>query len=154
MERIKQAVEQARKHRQQTAGMPVEPVQPVSRGQQAEGEHEARVTYTKTKEVTVSAAVRENNRLVASIPGHALQDTYRILRTRVLQEMRANNWRTIGVTSPDVGSGKTLTAINLAISIARDRSSTAMLFDADLRRPTPPSSSPMRPDPCAPTGLK
>ena len=59
-----------------------------------------------------------------------------MLRTRVLQEMKANNWTTIAVTSPTSGSGKTLTAINLAITLARDPSHTALLMDADLRRPS------------------
>jgi capsular exopolysaccharide synthesis family protein len=59
-----------------------------------------------------------------------------MLRTRILQDMRANNWKVIAVTSPAVGTGKTLTAINLAISIARDLSHTAILIDGDLRHPS------------------
>ena len=59
-----------------------------------------------------------------------------MLRTRVLQEMKSKGWNTIAVTSPATGSGKTLTAINLAISLARDLSHTALLIDGDLRRPT------------------
>jgi capsular exopolysaccharide synthesis family protein len=80
--------------------------------------------------------VRERNRLVAAIPDHPLQDTYRMLRTRVLQEMTANKWRSIAITSPTQDSGKTLTAVNLAITLAMDLSRTTLLVDADLRRPS------------------
>jgi protein-tyrosine kinase len=133
MERIRQAVEQARKQRQESPDAAL-PSRTDSAGTgQAEAAPVTKIVYTETKTVTVSPAVRERNRLVAAIPGHPLQDTYRMLRTQVLQEMHANNWKTVGVTSPMAGSGKTLTAINLAISIGMDMSHTALLFDADLR---------------------
>ena len=96
----------------------------------------AEVQYTQTKTVTVSPATRERHRLVAGIPGHPLRDTYRMLRTRVLQELKANEWNTIAVTSPAVGCGKTLTAINLAISLAMDLSHLVLLVDGDMRNPT------------------
>jgi protein-tyrosine kinase len=133
MEKIRQAVEQARKQRQDAPDKAL-PARPNR--EQAEVELGPKIEYTETQTVTVSQAVKERNRLVAAIPGHPLQDTYRMLRTQVLQEMRANNWKTIGVTSPIAGAGKTLTAINLAISISRDKSHTAILFDADLRSPS------------------
>ena len=62
-------------------------------------------------------------------------DAYKVLRTHVLQRMRTNGWRTLAVTSPGEGNGKTLTAINLAISLAREVNQTILLVDLDLRRP-------------------
>ncbi|MFU8814063.1 MAG: CpsD/CapB family tyrosine-protein kinase [Pseudomonadales bacterium] len=61
-------------------------------------------------------------------------DKYRLLRTQLLQRMLANGWSTIGVTSPGPKAGKTLTAINLACSIARDGNQGVILIDADLRK--------------------
>jgi len=43
-------------------------------------------------------------------------DAYRILRTQVLQRLKEQNWNCLAITSPGVSEGKTLTAINLAIS--------------------------------------
>ena len=62
-------------------------------------------------------------------------EVYRILRTRVLQQMRQNGWTTLGVTSPNPQAGKTTTATNLSLAIARDPSYRSILMDCDFRRP-------------------
>lgn len=61
---------------------------------------------------------------------------YKMLRTRVLQRMRRNGWTTLAVTGTCPGEGKTLTAINLSISMARDLSTSVILVDLDLRKPS------------------
>jgi hypothetical protein len=49
--------------------------------------------------------------------------------------MEENNWRTLAIISPTPAAGKTVVAINLAISIAQQPQKTAMLVDFDLRKP-------------------
>jgi protein-tyrosine kinase len=66
----------------------------------------------------------------------ATSDQYRLLRTRVVQSMRQQGWRSVGITSSGPRVGKSLTAINLAISMARDDAYSVVLVDADLRRPS------------------
>ena len=44
---------------------------------------------------------------------------YRILRTRILQRVRANGWTAIGFTSPGPAEGKSVTAINLALTYSQ-----------------------------------
>src|SRR5882672_1574349 len=61
---------------------------------------------------------------------------YKMLRTRVLQRMRRNNRKTLAVTGTCPEEGKSLTAINLAINLARDVGTTAVLVDMDLRKPS------------------
>jgi capsular exopolysaccharide synthesis family protein len=61
---------------------------------------------------------------------------YKMLRTRVLQRMRRNGWKTLAVTGTCPEEGKSLTAINLSISLARDVGTTAVLVDMDLRKPS------------------
>ena len=61
--------------------------------------------------------------------------SFDLLRTHVLQKMEENGWRTLAVTSPTPEAGKTVVAINLAMSIAQQTNKTAMLVDFDLRRP-------------------
>ena len=58
-----------------------------------------------------------------------------MLRTQVLQSMDQKDWKIIGVTSPTPGCGKTVTAINLALSVARQPERSVLLVDLDLRKP-------------------
>jgi Mrp family chromosome partitioning ATPase len=60
---------------------------------------------------------------------------YRMLRTRLLQRTRTNKWTTIAVTSAGPNDGKTLTAINLALSMSREKSRQVVLLDMDMRKP-------------------
>jgi capsular exopolysaccharide synthesis family protein len=61
---------------------------------------------------------------------------YKYLRTSVLKKLSKLDVRSLMVTSPTKGAGKTTTAINLAVNIARHGSKTALLVDLDLRAPS------------------
>lgn len=60
---------------------------------------------------------------------------YKILRTRVLRRLEANQWHSFAITGVTAGEGKTLTAINLAIALSQDPSTWVALIDLDLQRP-------------------
>jgi capsular exopolysaccharide synthesis family protein len=77
----------------------------------------------------------ERHRVVTLEQDNPLRQPFDLLRTQVLQKMAENGWRTIAVTSPSMQSGKTMVAINLALSIAHHPARTALLVDFDLRRP-------------------
>lgn len=64
-----------------------------------------------------------------------LVDIFRLLRTRILLQMRPKEWRRLGITSAGDKEGKSFTAINLACSIARSSNERVVLIDADLRKP-------------------
>jgi Mrp family chromosome partitioning ATPase len=49
--------------------------------------------------------------------------------------MRSGGWRILAITSPTPGCGKTLTALNLAFSIARQPDQPVLLVDLDLQKP-------------------
>ena len=92
--------------------------------------------YTTTRVAEISPADLRRARIILPSDHESAQiDAYRLLRTRVLHKMEQNGWKTIGMTSAGSSEGKTLTAINLAISIAREGKYSVMLVDADLRRP-------------------
>lgn len=63
-------------------------------------------------------------------------DVFRFLRTQILQTMTKNNLKTVAISSPRYGDGKTTIAINLAVSIAQDLKQTVLLVDLDLRKPS------------------
>jgi len=68
-------------------------------------------------------------------PGDA-EMAYNMLRTRLIRRMQENNWSSIIVTSPNTNAGKSVTAVNLAVSIARVHNQNAYLIDLDLREPS------------------
>lgn len=86
--------------------------------------------------VELSKKVMERNRLIGGIDDQRVIDSYSLLRTRVLNRVHQNTLRTLGVTSPSTKDGKSLTAANLAISIALGESHPVLLVDADVRRPS------------------
>ena len=61
---------------------------------------------------------------------------YRMLRAQLLHRARSNGLGTIGIVSSASGEGKTLTAVNLALSLAADPNYSVTLIDLDLRRPS------------------
>jgi capsular exopolysaccharide synthesis family protein len=77
----------------------------------------------------------ERNRLVGAPGSESLWDRFSVLRSQVLRIMAHNGWRVLGITSAGRGEGKTWTAVNLAISISRQIGHTALLIDANFRRP-------------------
>ena len=61
---------------------------------------------------------------------------YKMLRTQVLQRLDKLAVNSLAVVGAATATGKTLTAINLAIAIAADPERNALLIDLDLRRPS------------------
>lgn len=126
MERIKEALERARQER----GNAPPPNRPAAPARPAE------ISYTQTRTTQIPNGVLRNRRVIAALPDGAFADAYKILRTQILQRLNENSWNVLAVTSPGEDEGKTLTAINLAISLAMEVSYTVLLVDANLRHPS------------------
>ena len=59
-----------------------------------------------------------------------------VLRTRLLQQMRANGWHRVAITSPGPACGKSTLALNLAFSLGRQPDLRTLVLEMDLRRPS------------------
>jgi capsular exopolysaccharide synthesis family protein len=127
MERIKEALERARQERH--GG-----IHGAARSRDAVAP--AKIVYTQTLHAEVSNELLREKRVISGCEPDAFTDAYGILRTQVLQRLRENKWNALAITSPGTAEGKTLTAINLAISLAMEVSYTVLLVDADLRSPS------------------
>jgi len=68
--------------------------------------------------------------------GDRVSAAFRMVRTPLLNAMRNQGWTSLAMTSPGPGDGKSLTALNLALSIARERMSDVFLLDLDMRNPS------------------
>ncbi len=88
------------------------------------------------QQAQLDSSVLERNRVIAGVNDSSSGSAYKILRTRLLQRLSSNNWHSVGVTGTVSGEGKSLTAINLAITLARDVNTSVFLVDLDLQRPS------------------
>lgn len=134
MERIREALERAREERVHTGkgfGGSNQPAASQAKGSETVDQ----IEYTQTRTIKVSRDFLREQRIVSGFEPGIFTDAYKILRTQVLQKMRENGWNALAVTSPGEDEGKTLTAINLAISLAMEVDQTVLLVDADLRHP-------------------
>jgi len=114
MERIKQALDKARQERELRQG-----TSPAPESRPRTSSRTGDIVYDQTQSITVDDAVLRENRIVTALESGPFTDAYKMLRTQVLQRFKEHDWNVLAVTSPGAGEGKTLTAINLAISIAR-----------------------------------
>lgn len=130
MEKIKQAIEKAR----QQSGEKVELPRPVAVAPAPTSEV-GEISYRQTRVVALDPRHLEKHRIVALNKSDLSSVSFDLLRTQVLQKMEEHGWRTLAIVSPVPECGKTVVAINLAISIAHHTSKTAMLVDFDLRKP-------------------
>jgi protein-tyrosine kinase len=66
----------------------------------------------------------------------SVSSAYNLLRSQIIQALGQNNLSTVAITSPSRRSGTTLTAINLAVNMARDFNHTVLLVELDLINPS------------------
>jgi len=94
------------------------------------------IYYTVTRTVPVNPELLRSKKIVTGALDDKVGEAYKLLRTQILQRTKAENKNLLMLTGPLVNEGKTLTAINLAISLSQEVDKTVLLVDADLRRPT------------------
>ena len=142
MEYVKKAIEKARQDREknlaegaveggeadESAPPPVKP--------ELSNDDAISIDYSQTRTVSLNTRVLVENRVVAAFDSDERAEPYRQLRTQVLKKLRDNNWRTLAITSAQQGAGKTLTAVNLAIALAKEVNQTVLLVDMDFKAPS------------------
>lgn len=154
MERIQEAIEKARRERQgnigSAQGSEEEPkaeslssnkaienpvTEPVQKKPSSDASASIRVNYSQTRTVKLDDDELKDRRIVAGFAHDKRSEPYRQLRGQILNKFRQNNWQTLAITSPNSGGGRTLTAMNLAISLSLEVNQTVLLVDLDLRQP-------------------
>jgi Mrp family chromosome partitioning ATPase len=86
--------------------------------------------------VELDARQLERERIIPAGAGGRNGAAYKLLRTQVLRRLEKIGANSLAIVGTAPGTGKTLTAINLAIAIAADTDRTALLVDLDLRKPS------------------
>lgn len=82
----------------------------------------------------VNAALDVRARVIPYATDSSIVEHYRRLRTKILQKRDEKPFRTLLVTSANPQEGKTVTVLNLGLSLAMLPSFKVLVVDADLRR--------------------
>jgi len=77
----------------------------------------------------------QSNRVISHVITDPRSRSFDMLRTQILHFMDTKDFRVLAVTSPTPNCGKTVTAVNLAISIARQPERSVLLADLDFLKP-------------------
>ncbi|MGH9310474.1 MAG: CpsD/CapB family tyrosine-protein kinase, partial [Vicinamibacterales bacterium] len=106
-------------------------------GPRDHGEYDAAAGVSPERPDTSSdvGAVLDHHLVAALAPTSIAAEQYRSLRTRLKRAESGRSLRVIAVTSPAKGDGKSLTAANLALTMAQEFQQRVLLLDGDLRRP-------------------
>jgi protein-tyrosine kinase len=95
----------------------------------------SQVRYSATRLIEPPLKALSHNRVIAGEIDDPRVEAYRQLRSLVLAKLKRHNWQSLALTSAHENAGKTLTAVNLAISISQEANQTVLLVDLDLRKP-------------------
>jgi len=88
-------------------------------------------------EITEVACPTEYMLTTYSAPYSHASEEYRKLKEAVIKEAGREGFNNVLlITSPNPGEGKTVTTLNLAISLAQEFDFTVLVVDADLRAPS------------------
>jgi protein-tyrosine kinase len=94
------------------------------------------ICYTITKSLPVDFSYLKENHIVVENNYPAVAEEYKLLRTHILHKTKKENLNTIMFAGPRPDEGKTVTTINVAISISQEIDKTVLIVDSDLRNPS------------------
>lgn len=129
MSRIERALEKASRIRQR------EKATLAPSAASAESAAIPKSVFTVDTPLINPAAVNEHI-VCLTAPQSIAAEQYRTLRARIFKSTEKDFLNSLMVTSSVAGEGKTITSINLAITIAQEIDHTVLLIDTDLRKPS------------------
>jgi Mrp family chromosome partitioning ATPase len=130
MEKLEAAMAKAREMRQTAFGAPE-----VVRDKAAATGKAGGGAWSSLEEITLSPTKALRNRITA-LAGNRDATPYDMLRSRTIRLMKEKGWSRLAITSPGEACGKTTVALNLALSLSRQKDLKVILIDLDLRRPS------------------
>jgi non-specific protein-tyrosine kinase len=93
----------------------------------------ARPASAPTTDTRVARATLHPALVAAIAPHSTVAERYRAMRARLTQQEEAGSLRSLAITSPGQGDGKSVTAANLALTMAQEFQRNVVLVDGNLR---------------------
>jgi Mrp family chromosome partitioning ATPase len=134
MERIQAAIAKAKEKRELAGPAPARPAAAYPR-EAAGRARPAAPVWAELPAFEPDPWLMRRNRIVTFDRSDPVHTTFDMMRTKTLRLMREKGWRTLGITSPTTGCGKTTLLANLAFSFAHQPDMRTVVMDIDLRRP-------------------
>ena len=129
---LKKALEKAKGLRGADANRPQ--VHPLRVARKVQGSDWKPPVYAESNRVELDTATLIDHHCVCISPDARELEYYKVLRTKIQHLTSKQGWKTVMITSPREAEGKTLTAVNLALTFAKAYNQTVMLVDCDLRK--------------------
>jgi len=131
MSKIKDAIEKAKRLRGVTTPF-------ILIGDDDSVKDEAVPQAAKTKKIINYSpdAILQHNVITLTANHYELSERFKLFKTQILTKTQTSGDRTILVTSCTDGEGKTFTAVNLAITLAREIDQSVLLVDVNFRHPS------------------
>lgn len=134
---LRKALDKARKEREEalSSDAPGQEAVAVSVDRQPKGSEDWHApVYTRSARVPFDHNALLGNKCVCISSTAPEMDPYKVLRAQIMQKTKEKGWNTLMITSAQPAEGKTLTAVNLAITLAKEFHQTVLLVDCDLRK--------------------
>lgn len=135
MEKLQAALARAREKREGEGGRPHRPELAARHRSRRMAQTEAVDNAWNAIQAFEPSSNRMHDSRIFASEATTEAQSFDILRTKLLLEMRRNSWTRIGITSATPNCGKSTIACNLIAGLNRQPEIRGILFDMDFRRP-------------------
>ena len=137
MSRLSETLRRMELQRGRSDPIQIESLHPADLVNRVIGEHAGPSGLARALTSTAKVKISTKTRLVALTDPRGIgAEKFRALVTRMENQRKERDFKSLLITSAVANEGKTLVAVNLAVTLAKHTGSRVLLVEGDLHRPT------------------